>query len=213
MQRFALRPREPGVRAEPEGEPQLERVRMFDQSRKRCLQAGENFLAFNLVRQGADYPGFSPLLKEALLHLRTYEDCFRPQHVRDAALHYVDAIDIRFPPTGPLNAEDYFKLGVTVPKTEDWQILKSATEIIIDLVRHTGHPDHLVVALHISPDETNAKGEKVRINWHAVCRELNTLDAAVLTGRLSQVRNVIWRFLQDSVTERLWKTFEPASGD
>lgn len=201
-----------GVPLEISGETRLERVKAFDASRTRCVQVGENLLVFNLTRKGAEYPGFPLLLKEGLRHLAAYDECMHPQYVREAALHYVDVIEIPFESSGIVRAHEYLNLRVTTPEGENWPIMKSATQVSIDISGRTEHPDHLVVGLQTDSDAAHPDRLKVRINWHAVCREVGTLDPNILAERLRGVRAVIRQFFQKAVTDKLWETFEPMNG-
>lgn len=98
-------------------EPQLERVRFFNESKTRCLQLARNRLIYNWVKQSteAEYPCFGTVLQEAMGKLAAYRSHFRPENLHAAIIHYVDRIIIPAS-SGGVKLDDFLRIGPRLPE-------------------------------------------------------------------------------------------------
>ena len=92
-------------------------IRAFTEDGLRAVQMTPDQLVFNYLRSDTEpYPGFSVLLDEAMEHCRRYAECYCPVGVLDAAIHYVDLVEIPTLQNPLLALEDYFTLNVQFPE-------------------------------------------------------------------------------------------------
>lgn len=192
------------------GEVRLERVRAYSEDRSRCVQAGESLLVVSITKSGADYPGFNTLLKEALEHLGRFSSVFRPQAVREVALHYVDLLSL--PRTGdePINLDDYLKLIVHVPNDKDWPLQSMLARVGVPIDRRTGESDELVVQLRDERPGASSPDARFRIDWHLVSRAVDTLNAHEIAKRLENLHTVAREFFRQAFTDLAWDMFDPS---
>ena len=209
-ERVTIEERHPtGLPKKISGEQSVRGAKAYCEDRTRCVQIEEDALVLNLARQGQDYPGFDVLVDQALRLLAQYCTSFRPQFVREVALHYVDLVRIPRSGAPSLKPDDYFNIGVRVPRNGQWPLSGFATQMLVPLEIQSASPSHLAVRIESEPLDARSEEFRLRVDWHAMCHGVDTLDASVLESRLRSLRDTAWRFFKQSVTPLLWNMFEP----
>ncbi len=185
------------------------RSRAFDAQRHKCVQVGENVLVVNLIKGNGPYEGFKLLLPTALAQFERYVRVFRPQSVLSAALHYTDVVKIPRASNGPVLLEDYFRIGIQVPDDASWPIGRLRLELSVPLGAVPGTPtDELVLGFRREPSAPAANEDRFRMDWHATCSGLATLDTNRLGARITAVHDALKERFRACFPPRTWDLFE-----
>ena len=210
FQRLTIEKQTPaGLPVEGKIEGKLNRVRAFDSERRRCVQVGENVLVFNAIRHDSDYMGFTRMCGEAMRRLDQYSRIFRPQFVRAAALHYMDVVKLPFNQAEPLKLEEHFTLGVQLPQQPQLPLNRLRLEVSIPIGADSSQGDQLALAFGTEPPEAGTNEYRFRLDWHATCAKVDTLDEEVLKRRLQAVHGFTVDFFRRCFTKKTWSLFGP----
>lgn len=205
------------VERTPEGKPaqitvqgELRRVRAFDGQRRHCVQVGRDTLVVNLLKGDGPYEGFHHLLPTAMGQFNRFVQVFRPRAVMSAALHYTDVV--RIPRALEASRlEDYFRVGVQVPDDATWILGRIAVELSISLSVNPSEPDELILGFRRQPPAPDMPEDRFRLDWHAVCAQLDTLSSDVLNARLTRVHEALKARFRECFTDRTWALFDEES--
>lgn len=192
---------------------ELRRVRAFDKPRQHCVQVGRDTLVVNLIRGPEPYEGFHRLLPFALEQLERFQRIFRPISVLTAALHYTDVVAIPRSSGKPARLEDYFRIGVQVPDERNWLLGRVAIDIAVPLATDAETSDQLVLGFRREPTQPGNSEDRFRMDWHAVCSNLDTLEAGVLGARLLAAHEALKQRFRECFTERIWAMFGEVKED
>lgn len=202
------------VERSPDGAPvqlaiqgELRRVRAFDASRRHCVQVSRDTLVVNLIKGDGPYEGFRHLLPTAMAQFDRFVREFRPRAVMWAALHYTDVVRIPRAPGALSRLEDFFRIGVQVPNEATWTLGRVAIELSVSLFAGESEPDELVIGFRRESPEPDVTEDRFRIDWHAVCTQLNTLSPDALSARLARVHEALKARFRECFTNRTWALF------
>ncbi len=184
-------------------EPVLERVRMFRTDRTRCVQVGNDKLAFNLLLAGENYPGFHDLVNESLLQVANYRDVYGAGQISMVTLHYVDLIQI--PATdGIVNLYDYFTI-VKDPPEADFGLITGFSNSFVTRCPADDQPLSFSIAMLPNDDEFF----RFRMDWHKPCSFVDFSDSGALKSSLSQTSDFMVHCFEKSITPKTRQLFDP----
>lgn len=202
------------VERAPDGTPaqiavqgELSRVRAFDGPRRHCVQVSRDTLVVNLLKGDGPYEGFDRLLPAAMGQFGRFVQVFRPRSIMWAALHYTDVVHIPRAPGAASRLEDYFRVGVQVPDDQTWVLGRIAVELSVSLSASPSEPDELVIAFRRQPPDPGVAEDRFRVDWHAICAQLDTLSSEVLRARLTKVHGALRARFRECFTDRAWALF------
>jgi len=196
-----------GVPEQIAGRGEFSRMRAFDKARSRCVQLGRDALVVNLIRSPEPYEGFHRLLPIALEQLARFKRIFRPTTVLTAALHYTDVVKIPRCSGNPTRLEDYFRIGVQVPNEEKWLLGRIAIDISVPLATNAQNTDRLNLGFRTEPTLPENSEHRFRMDWHAECSSLDTLEADVLGARFKAAHDALEQRFRECFTEKTWAMF------
>lgn len=206
------------VERTPDGKPaqiavqgELRRVRAFDEQRRHCVQVGRDALVVNLLKGDGPYEGFHHLLPTAMEQFDRFVQVFRPRVVMSAALHYADVVRIPRALLGVSRLEDYFRVGVQVPDDATWILSRVAVELSTSLSGNPPGQDELVLGFRRQPASPDLLEDRFRLDWHAVCAELDTMSPEVLSTRLTSMHEALKARFRECFTDRTWALFDEES--
>jgi uncharacterized protein (TIGR04255 family) len=187
---------------------QLDRVKVFDEERTRCLQVSNGRIVYNSLRKGKDYPGYDEVYSEAERKFADYIDFFRPLSIRDASLSYVDIINIPIKDTPTLELTDYFRMGTDLPEDPFGAMSQYTVQSVFKCPVDEGP---LIVTLRSLPAHPEQKYFRFHMEWQKHSVRFESLDLDVVRRRLKTSKDYISTCFQQSFTEVAWKLFEPES--
>jgi uncharacterized protein (TIGR04255 family) len=186
---------------------ELRRVRAFDQPRRRCVQVGRDTLVVNLIKGNEGYGGFEVLLPLAIAHFERFVRVFQPVSIKEAALHYTDLVRVPREPAVSARLEDLFRIGVQVPDEGTWPLKRVAVDISVSLPGELAEPDELVIGFRREAPVSSVSEDRFRLDWHVVCRDVETLSVDVLGKRLTQAHDGVRQRFRECFTEHTWSLF------
>lgn len=196
-----------GVPEQLTGKRELHRVRAFNTSRSQCVQVGRDTLIFNLIKGDGPYEGFDALLPMALRQFQRYIEIFRPKSVLYAVLHNKDLVRIPKNPDSATRLEQYFRLGIQVPEETQWVLGAIKMEISINLNSAPQSKDQLILGFQRDIWESQIQEDRYRMDWHAICPEIDSLDTDLLRNRLEAAHDAMRQRFRDCFTDRTWELF------
>ena len=185
----------------------LDGVRSSNANKSKYVQLTPTSLVCNFIRTNdKGYDGFSASKVDALATLRIYVEMFRPLRLLEFALQYVDLIEIPWLATEDIELEEYFSLGIRLPKTGFGGISDF-------LVQATTHPPNSEDILEVRlQDERDPLGEtsRFRMDWRLRGRHRLSLVPEEVGSRLEEGHALLLDCFRNSFTEKTWKLFDPS---
>jgi len=186
------------------GKQTLDRVQARNPSGTRWLQVADDMLVYNIVEKGSAYPGYDMLCEAALGALTSYVDFFSPSAVKQVAIHYVDLIELPNFSQG-INVPEFFNVFVKVPDG-----FSDIERFSTNLIFAPSSDDHrLSIRFRSEPINPVNKAIRFRMEWHADCDNIDSLESTVVRSRLDLAHEDIRKHFQLCFTDRTWKLFEP----
>ena len=182
-------------------------VRALTDDGLRAVQLAPDELVVNYLHSSeVAYPGFPVLLAEAMDHCHRYGECYQSLGVKQAALHYVDLIDIPVPEDRVLRSEEYFNLNIQIPQQEFGGI--EAFEVKLACRPTTGSDSvELVFATEVTqPDEPV---RRFRMEWRTATQANGIMTEAEIRGALQSAHDRLEQCFQSVFTPTGWALFEP----
>jgi uncharacterized protein (TIGR04255 family) len=180
------------------GKSSLDHVRAHDEEERQWLEAGNDRMAYRLLRGGKEYPGFESVLEKALEILGRYVQHFRPTAVRRAILNYLDIVKVPAPAGEAIELEDYFQLGVKLPEDPFGPIGEFATQFILPA---TPGADRLHLAF-MTEHKREHGNLGFQMRWQSICDGIGTLDGDVLRHRLTSAHEHLAKCFRACFTSR-----------
>lgn len=184
----------------------LEKIRMTNEARTRCVQIADEKLVFNVLTGGSNYPGFQSLVNEALHFVKLYEqtyDCGAPHSV---ILHYKDIVRISVPTSLTIDLEDYFTIIRDLPPEPFGNTRAFAS--YFQTVCPTDELPLTINVNHLPP----ADGEfRFQLDWEKVCKPGDFSDRDLLRSSLSETSEFMVECFEKSITPKTRELFEPTS--
>jgi uncharacterized protein (TIGR04255 family) len=192
------------------GQISLDRIRARNEEATRWIQVGNDLLVHNLVRKDAAYPGFDQLRDHALAILDGYIDYFKPVAVRQAAVTYLDLIEIPAPDNKAIRLDDYLRLRVEFPDN----IFGPVGFFSVQLLFPQATPgERLTLWLHTAPARADQRLCRLQMNWQYLCENLKTLDKGEIFRQLETAHVRLRECFRASFTNAGWALFQPINGD
>lgn len=189
------------------GQVSLDRIRTRNKDGTRWVQVGNDLLVCNLVRQGKEYPGFSPLRTDALAVLDRYVQEFQPVCVRDAAVTYLDLIELPFPSEGKVvRLEDYYRLNVQFPEEQFGPVALFSLQLLFPPAEKK---DQLTLIFQSLPAIPGTNVLRSQMFWQCRCADIRSLDQSNISDRLEAAHIQLRSCFQASFTEKGWALFRP----
>ena len=204
QQTFTIQPVTAGETAELKIESKLVVLRGRNEAGTRWLQLAEDTLVFHITEPGEAYPGFPQLLNETKEAFTKYVEHFEPQGLRQAAVHYVDIIEIPFAVDKEIRLDDYFVLLRDAPTETFGYTNYLETRMIFVRPEDPGPIEMTLQRIPAPPDPACLR---LRMDWHKNCDEVGVLDWPSIEGRLQTARQVLFSCFKNSLTERTWQLF------
>jgi uncharacterized protein (TIGR04255 family) len=186
----------------------LQLVRLSDEARSRILQIGDDRLSFHVAKTDAGYLGYETIRNEAAQKLEDYVQVFQPSRVQNAALHYLDIIDVPVPASGRIDMKDFFIGSADLPEEPFGGVTALSFHFQANCPVDPG-PLYMEVASLPLPATDAAKIFRFRMEWHKQCLRVNTLDMAQVLNRLDVAHKYLVDCFRRSLTERTLDLFEP----
>lgn len=184
----------------------IKHIRAHDEEGTSWLQVTPNQLVCSFLRRGEKYPGFDSLSKESLAKFTRYVALCSPVKLRNAAIHYVDAIDVPAPASGEIRLADYFALGLDLPADPFGDQLSY-------LVRTTLRPPDGTGSLEIQMQFDSFDQEqhlfRFRMDWHKFCPYDREADPVPVGAKLKDAHESVMRCFRAAFADRTWQLFGP----
>lgn len=186
---------------------QVMAVRAFTEDGLRAVQMTPDELAVNYLRGGTEpYPGFATLLNESMAHCKRYVECYEPDGVIEAALHYEDIVRIPIPENRLVAIDKYFTLSVQVPESVFGPF--AAFEVKA-LVKPPGSPGPLEVVLSAPPVRSDDDYRPVHLEWHTAVRGDARMTLDETRSKLQEAHDRLGKCFYHAFTPEGWALFEP----
>ncbi len=182
-------------------------VRAFTEDRLRAVQLTPDELVVNYLRAGTDpYPGFPALLDEALIRCRQYADLYQPNGVLEAALHYVDIVNLPIPESRIMRTEEYLTLDFQFPEAVFGAI--SAFEMKA-IVRPPEGPEPVQLIFATMPTTAESSHRRFRLEWHTPVKGSRIMGEDELRANVLAANDRLERCFFNAFTRKGWALFEP----
>lgn len=186
---------------------QIVAVRAFTEDGLRSFLLAPDTLVVNYLKGDKEaYPGFSTLLDEAIGHCRRYEECYQPAGVLEAALHYVDLVEIPIPENRLLASEEYFTLNVEAPETTFGPF--GAFELKA-FFKPPSSPTHLEVIFAAPPSRKEDTHRPFRLEWHTTVPTGTRMNLDAVRANLQGAHDRLEKCFRQAFTPKGWALFEP----
>jgi uncharacterized protein (TIGR04255 family) len=185
-------------------------ARIFNEDKSKVLQVFDDKTSFHILKTESGYPGYSAVRDEALQMLGDYVELFQPARIRNAAIHYVDFIEIPRPPEGKIEVADYFVGSADLPESTFGLIADLSVQFVIAC---PVDPGPLVLQLMTIPSNEASGAMQFLMNWQKECVGLNSLDLAAVRVRLDVAHDYLTACFAASLTRRTLDLFEPIAED
>jgi hypothetical protein len=132
---------------------------------------------------------------------------FQPIAIGNAALHYVDLVEIPFSQEqfGVINLGDYFVATPDLPEKP----FGMTGDILMRYGIHCPN-DQGPLRLQVQ-SLSSTTAHRFRVDWHKVCLDVNTLDLDALSQRLDRVHSYLTDCFTSSFTPRGLELFGPTA--
>jgi uncharacterized protein (TIGR04255 family) len=186
---------------------QVVAMRALTEDGLRAVHLKADELVSNYLRGDRDvYPGFSMLLDEAMAHVRRYAECYHPSGVLEAALHYVDMIDLPVPENAVLRTEEYLNLDFRVPE-ETFGNFQSFE--ISAVVRHPNEQEVIHLVFATTSVVFGKPFRRFRLEWHTPVRTGNRMSEGEVKINLQAAHDRLEKCFRHAFTPKGWALFEP----
>ncbi len=182
-------------------------VRARTEDSLRTVQLSPDELVANYLRGASEpYPGFAVLLEEAIAHCQRYAECYQPIGVLEAALHYVDLVDIPVSEGSILRSEEYLTLDFRVPE----EIFGHFSSFEIMAIVHPGGVAEPVQLVFTSmPAQTGAGHRRFRLEWHTPIGNGSRMTELQVLAGLKTAHERLEKCFRHAFTAKGWALFEP----
>jgi uncharacterized protein (TIGR04255 family) len=182
-------------------------IRTKTEDNFRTLQLTPDELTVNFIPgENNPYPGFHTFLDEAMRHCEQYSQCYQPVGLAEAAVHYVDMIEIPIPESRILRTEDYLKLNFDAP--EDVFGRFSAFQIQA-IVSHPGDDQPVEFVFKTEPRGPEAEVARFRLEWHTPARTGSRMNFEETRSNLVLAHDRLKKCFRSSFTDKGWALFDP----
>jgi uncharacterized protein (TIGR04255 family) len=185
----------------------IKHLRVHSGQGNRWLQLTPTQLVCNSLRLGESYPGFDAMSTDAVAKLVRYSEMCGPVKLRFAAIHYVDVIEVPVASSGEVQLEDYFTLGLDVPKDPFGSQLSYLMKTMIRPADGTGHFE---VQLQFEQAVSERNVFRFRMDWHKFCPYDGEVDPLRVLQELKRADESVFRCFRAAFTEKAWQLFEPS---
>ncbi len=179
-------------------------IRAFDSEFRRLLQLGNDRMAFNLLEQGSDYPGFGKLLDDAMGFLEKYRTYFSPRGLKSATIHYVDIVAIPVENL-TIDLEDYFRIIRDLPESP-FGLVNSFASLFTTICPLDKEPMH--IEIQRLPTEVQEHTIQVRLDWEKSCRNLELNDSVQIRAALTDSNAFMVKCFKQSITPKTEALFD-----
>lgn len=181
-------------------------VRAFTEDGLRAVQLTPDGLLVNYLHgESNPYPGFATLLDEALAHCRRYIECYQPNGVQEAALHYIDVIELPVPENGIIRTERYLNIDFKVP-----EIFGHFSAFDLNVVARPPNGDSLVqLGFATESGKAGNSERRFRLEWHTPVKTGALMTEEELRSNLQVAHDRLWTCFRHTFTEEGWARFEP----
>ena len=186
---------------------QLLAVRAISEDGLRVVQMKPDLLAVHYICSHSEpYPGFSKLLDEAISLSRRYADCYRSPGIVEAALHYVDTVEIPLPENRLLHSDDYFTIQFEAPEQTFGGLI--ALEIKAMMLPPDGKEpvELLFTADPVRQDEAN---RRFHLEWHSAAKTGGRMEEDCLRATLKDTHDRLEKCFRSAFTPKGWALLEP----
>ncbi len=184
----------------------VESVRLWNATRTRTLQIGDDNLSYHMLKSDEGAPGYRTVREAAQSKLEDYSRTFEPSQIRNATLHYLDIIEIPRPENGKLDLKDYFVPSVDLPEEPFGPISGLSYQFQVMCPVDPG-PLFLQLQAMASPPESDVF--RFRMEWHKQSSEVNTLDLAQVWARMDIAHEYMRQCFLAAFPQRTLELFEP----
>jgi uncharacterized protein (TIGR04255 family) len=182
-------------------------MRAFTQDGIRAVQLTPDELVVNYLRGDTEpYPGFPALLEEALAHCHRYAECYQPAGVMEAALHYVDVIELPVPESRVVRTEDYLTLNFRVPEEVFGYFAAFEVKAVVRPPGASELVEMVFATLPGGPDDTH---RRFRMEWHTPAKAGVRMDEDALRANLKTAHDRLESCFRHAFTAEGWALFEP----
>ncbi|MBP3956364.1 TIGR04255 family protein [Gemmata sp. G18] len=185
---------------------EIRHLRASDEKATRWIHVTHNRLVCNFLRLGEGYPGFRALSEDAIAKLKSYVERCQPLKIRQAAIHYVDVIEIPLPENRAIQLADYFTLGLDLPVDPFGDQLSYLLRTAVRPADGTGALEIQLQSESLAPD---GKRLRFRMDWHKSCPYDGEIDPDRILADLKRAHESIIRCFRSAFTETTWKLFDP----
>jgi len=173
----------------------------------RAIQMGSDELVVNYLRgDGEPYPGFPALLEEAMTCCRRYADCYHPVGVLEAALHYVDLVEIPVPEHRILRSEEYLTLDFRVPEEVFGHFAAFEVKAV---VLPPGSKDTVQLSFATVPGRVDDPLRQFRLEWHTASKSSGRMTEEEVRASLQTAHDRLEACFRHAFTAKGWALFEP----
>lgn len=185
---------------------QILAIRAITDDGLRVVQLMPDQLAVNYVRGDAEpYPGFSVLLDEAIRHCQRYIECYRPLGVLEAALHYVDIVDVPLPPDRCIQSDDYFTLTFEAPEEAFGGFVALEVKAVM---APPGSKEPVELIFTSEPSRSEDPHRRFQLEWHTAARTGSRMDDTSLRANLQVAHDRLEKCFRSAFTPKGWALFE-----
>lgn len=185
---------------------ELRFVRMSNEGPTKVLQIGDDKLSFHSLKSDSGFPGYAAVREQMQQKLESYAKLFRPTRIRDAALHYLDIIEIPQPESRQIELRDYFTIASDVPEKPFGLMTGFNYKFQIDCPVDRGP---LILHLQLLPSPPEQKILRFRMDWHKESVAVNTLELAKVWARLDIAHDYMRDCFRSALMPRTLDLFEP----
>jgi uncharacterized protein (TIGR04255 family) len=178
--------------------------RLSDEASSRVVQLGDDHLSYHVLKFADEYPGYQKLRDEAQGKFEEYVNVFQPSRVRNAALHYLDIVDIPRPGDSTIELTDYFKNSVDLPQEPFGFTTTFSLQFQVACPNDEG-PLLLQFMRIPAPSESNVF--RFRMEWHKLSLDINTLSFSQVFSRLDVAHKYMTDCFLASFTQRTLDMF------
>jgi uncharacterized protein (TIGR04255 family) len=184
----------------------VQALRLWNEARTRLLQIGDDKLAYHMVKENEDTPGYRKVRDAAQTKLEDYIRIFQPSHIRNATLHYLDIVEIPVPDNGKLDLKDYFAVSVDLPE-DPFGLIASQTHQFAAMC--SVDPGPLYFQLQTVPSQAETKVFRFQMEWHKQCSDVNSLDLPHVFARMDVAHEYMRQCFSSAFTRRALALFGP----
>jgi uncharacterized protein (TIGR04255 family) len=182
-------------------------MRVLTEDGLRAVQLTPDSLVVNFLRSESEpYPGFPVLLDEALAHCSRYAECYRPNGILEAALHYVDLIELPITEGGVLRSERYITLNFQVPEEVFGRFAAFEMKAV---VRPPEGAELVEVIFATEPAAAGDTHRRFRLEWHTGVKTGSRMTEKEIRTNLQAAHDRLWNCFRHAFTREGWALFEP----